>query len=153
MHPEIFGNRAREMNDPSAAVHNCTNYEAHRCHHKTVLIATIKGNPECRAAAYYELPELPQAIFYAMLLNEAEELGVLHGPRLWLLEVALTELRWGAFESWIWSFDDRVYEARFYPKSSSGEGVRTGRQGETSNGGAVDGAAYEGTASSRTSPK
>jgi len=28
------------------------------------------------AAAYYELPELPQAIFYAMLLNETEKLGV-----------------------------------------------------------------------------
>ncbi|KAJ8442135.1 hypothetical protein Cgig2_011325 [Carnegiea gigantea] len=97
-----------------------------------------------QAAAYYELSELPQAIFYAMLLNEAEELGVLHGPRLRSLEVALTELCWGAFESWIWLFGDRVYEARFRPKSRSGEGVRTGRQGETSNGGAADGGAFSG---------
>ncbi|KAJ8419880.1 hypothetical protein Cgig2_000617 [Carnegiea gigantea] len=57
-----------------------------------------------QAAAYYELPELPQVIFYAMLHNEAEKLGVLHGSRLRSLEVALTELRWGAFESWIWLF-------------------------------------------------
>ncbi|KAJ8452571.1 hypothetical protein Cgig2_004907 [Carnegiea gigantea] len=84
-----------------------------------------------QAAAYYELLELPQAIFYAMLLNEAEKLGVLHGPRLRSLEVALTELRWGVFESWIWLFGGRVYEARFRP-SSSGEGARTGRQGEAS---------------------
>jgi len=98
-----------------------------------------------QAAAYYELPELPQAIFYAMLLNEAEKLGALHGPRLQSLKVALTELRWGALESWIWLFGDRVYEARFHPKSSSEEGVRTGRQGETSSGGVTNGAASEGT--------
>ena len=53
------------------------------------------------AAAHYELPELLQVIFYVILLNEAEKLDVLHGPRLRSLEVALTELRWGVFESWI----------------------------------------------------
>ncbi|KAJ8432369.1 hypothetical protein Cgig2_021903 [Carnegiea gigantea] len=95
------------------------------------------------AAAYYELPELPQAIFYAMLLNEAEKLGVLHGPRLRSLEVAVTELRRGAFESWIWLFGDRVYEARFHLKSSLDEGARAGRQGETSSGGAADDVAPE----------
>ena len=31
-----------------------------------------------QAAEYYELPELPQVIFYAMLLNEAEKLDMLH---------------------------------------------------------------------------
>ncbi|KAJ8421677.1 hypothetical protein Cgig2_004474 [Carnegiea gigantea] len=56
-----------------------------------------------------------------MLLNKAEKLGVLHGPRLRLLEVALTELRWGAFDSWIRLFGDRVYEARFRPKGNSNE--------------------------------
>jgi len=45
-----------------------------------------------QAAAQYELPELPQVIFYAMLLNEAEKLGVLQGLRLRSLEVALTEI-------------------------------------------------------------
>jgi len=34
------------------------------------------------AAENYEHPELPQVIFYAMLLNEAERLGVLHGRAL-----------------------------------------------------------------------
>jgi len=81
-----------------------------------------------QAAKHYKLPELLQAIFYAMLLSEAKKLGVLHGPRLQSLEVALTELRWGAFESWIWLFDDRVYEARFHPKSDLSEGRSSGRE-------------------------
>ncbi|KAJ8437090.1 hypothetical protein Cgig2_016444 [Carnegiea gigantea] len=85
-----------------------------------------------QTAAHYELLELPQATFYAMLLNEAEKLGVLHGPRLWSPEVALTELHWGAFESWIWLFGDRVYEAQFHPKSGWGEAARAGRWGESS---------------------
>ena len=46
-----------------------------------------------QAAKYYRLPELPQVIFYAMLLNEAERLGVLQGHALRSLESALTELR------------------------------------------------------------
>ncbi|KAJ8428641.1 hypothetical protein Cgig2_017140 [Carnegiea gigantea] len=51
------------------------------------------------AAEDYELPELPQVIFYAMLLNEAKRLGVLHGRAPRTLESALTELHWSTFES------------------------------------------------------
>ena len=40
----------------------------------------------------------------------------------------------------------RVYEARFHPKSSSDEGARADRQGETSSGEAADDAASEGAA-------
>ena len=90
-----------------------------------------------QAAEHYELPELPQVIFYAILLNEAEKLGVLHGSRLRSLEVALTELRWGAFESWVWLFADRVHEAWFCSKSGLGEGARAGHQGESSSKGAA----------------
>ncbi|KAJ8443504.1 hypothetical protein Cgig2_016987 [Carnegiea gigantea] len=39
-----------------------------------------------QAAAQFELPKLPQVIFYAMLLNVAKRLGVLHGPRFQSLE-------------------------------------------------------------------
>jgi len=53
------------------------------------------------AVEYYELPELPQVIFYAMLLNEAERLGVVQGRALRFLESALVELHWSTFESWI----------------------------------------------------
>ncbi|KAJ8436722.1 hypothetical protein Cgig2_027393 [Carnegiea gigantea] len=71
-----------------------------------------------------------QTIFYAMLLNEAKKLGVLHGPRLRSLEVALTEL---------------LYEARFRPKSSSEKGARADYQGDSLSGGVVaDDAASEG---------
>ena len=34
------------------------------------------------AVEHFELPELSQVIFYAMLLNEANRLGVLHGKAL-----------------------------------------------------------------------
>ncbi|KAJ8445075.1 hypothetical protein Cgig2_022595 [Carnegiea gigantea] len=72
----------------------------------------------------YELLELPQVIFYAMLLNEARRLGVLHGRALRTLELALTELHWSIFESWVWLYGDRIFEAQFRtkaePKESSG---------------------------------
>ncbi|KAJ8423412.1 LOW QUALITY PROTEIN: hypothetical protein Cgig2_020949 [Carnegiea gigantea] len=89
--------------------------------------------------------DLAMAIFYAMLLNEAEKLGVLHGPRLRLLK--------GAFESWIWLFGDRVYEARFCPKSSSDEGARADRRGKSSSEGVMaDDVAPEGAASPMEKP-
>ncbi|KAJ8424550.1 hypothetical protein Cgig2_011564 [Carnegiea gigantea] len=90
------------------------------------------------AAEYYRLPELSQVIFYAMLLNEAERLGVLQGQRLRSLEVAITELHWSAFESWIWLFSDRVYEAQFSPKGGSRENTGASRQEESSGRGAAD---------------
>ncbi|KAJ8426225.1 hypothetical protein Cgig2_003850 [Carnegiea gigantea] len=51
------------------------------------------------AGEYYELPKLPEVIFYVMLLNEAERIGVMQGQTLRSLESALTELCWSAFES------------------------------------------------------
>ncbi|KAJ8423208.1 hypothetical protein Cgig2_006761 [Carnegiea gigantea] len=80
------------------------------------------------AAKDYELPELPRAIFYAMFLNEAERLGVLHGRALRTLESVLTELRWSTFESWVWLYGDRIFETRFRtrvaPEESSGAGLQ-----------------------------
>ena len=63
------------------------------------------------AARRFELPELPQVIFYAMLLNEAERLGVLYGQMLRVMESALTELHWSTFESWVWLNIDQIFEA------------------------------------------
>ncbi|KAJ8423630.1 hypothetical protein Cgig2_028489 [Carnegiea gigantea] len=94
-----------------------------QCQHETAAISTTRGNPQYRAfptslfvaeqaAEYYELPKLPQVIFYVIFSTRPRSL------------VALTELRWGAFESWIWLFGDRVYEAQFHPKSGSGKGMR-----------------------------
>ncbi|KAJ8429990.1 hypothetical protein Cgig2_033915 [Carnegiea gigantea] len=51
------------------------------------------------AAADFELPEMVQATFYAMLLNEAIELGVVHGFIAEGLRSALVGLRWSSFEA------------------------------------------------------
>ncbi|KAJ8423668.1 hypothetical protein Cgig2_009289 [Carnegiea gigantea] len=119
------------MDGPGATVHKCTSYEAYTVFPPSPLRKDLRSlyldfdlATAEQATAHYELPELPQAIFYMMLLNEAEKLGLLHRSRLRSLEVAVTELRWGAFESWIWLFGDRVYEAQFRPRSSSDEGAR-----------------------------
>ena len=69
------------------------------------------------AAGCFGLLELPHVIFYAMLLNEAERLGVLHGRTLRAMESALTELRWSTFDSWVWLNGDRIIEARFRVKA------------------------------------
>ena len=61
----------------------------------------------------FELPELPQVIFYATLLNKAERLGVLPGRTLCIMESGLIELRWSTFEVWVWQNGDRILEARF----------------------------------------
>ncbi|KAJ8435910.1 LOW QUALITY PROTEIN: hypothetical protein Cgig2_010029 [Carnegiea gigantea] len=73
------------------------------------------------AAWCFELPELPQAIFYAMLLNEAGRLGVLYGQMLHVIELTLTKLRWSTFESWVWLNGDRIFEARFWVKAEQKE--------------------------------
>ncbi|KAJ8446511.1 hypothetical protein Cgig2_027473 [Carnegiea gigantea] len=84
------------------------------------------------AAEYYELPELPQVIFYAMLLDETERLGVVQGRALRSLESALVELRWSTFESWVWLYSDRIFEAQFRLMAGSGESSRVRRPGEGS---------------------
>ncbi|KAJ8449213.1 hypothetical protein Cgig2_021677 [Carnegiea gigantea] len=68
------------------------------------------------AAQRFELPELPRVIFYAMLLNEAERLGVLHRRMLRIMESALTELNWGTFENEV-----RIFEAQFREKAEHEE--------------------------------
>jgi len=72
------------------------------------------------ADEYYELPELPQVIIYAMLLNEAERLGVLQGQALRSLELALIKLHWSTFESWVWLYGDRIFEADSAQRSDQG---------------------------------
>ncbi|KAJ8424732.1 hypothetical protein Cgig2_010032 [Carnegiea gigantea] len=53
------------------------------------------------AVGHFTLPELAHVIFYAMILNEAMRLGVLHRRTLREMESALTKLRWSTFESWV----------------------------------------------------
>ncbi|KAJ8429187.1 hypothetical protein Cgig2_028760 [Carnegiea gigantea] len=73
------------------------------------------------AAQRFKLPELSQVIFYAMLLNEAERLGVLYEQMPLVMELALTELRWSTFESCVWLNRDRIFEARFQAKAEQKE--------------------------------
>ncbi|KAJ8438935.1 hypothetical protein Cgig2_012830 [Carnegiea gigantea] len=100
------------------------------------------------AAEDYELPELPQAIFYTMLLNEAERLGVLNRRALRMLELALTEFHWSTFESWVWLYGDQIFEVRFRTKAAPEESSGAGLQEEGSEvepegeGSANEGAAY-----------
>ncbi|KAJ8441378.1 hypothetical protein Cgig2_009086 [Carnegiea gigantea] len=84
------------------------------------------------AAEHFELPELPQVIFYAMLLSEAKGLGVLHGRVLRTLESALIELRWNTFESWVWLYSDRIFEVRFQTKAELEQSSGAGQQEEDS---------------------
>ncbi|KAJ8435866.1 hypothetical protein Cgig2_028574 [Carnegiea gigantea] len=64
------------------------------------------------AARCFKFPELPQVIFYAMLLSKAKRLRVLHRWTLYIMESALIVFRWGTCESWVWLNGDRILEAR-----------------------------------------
>ncbi|KAJ8426452.1 hypothetical protein Cgig2_031101 [Carnegiea gigantea] len=54
-----------------------------------------------RAALDFELPEMVQATFYAMLLNDAVELGIVSGFLTDDLKSSLEGLRWTSFEAWL----------------------------------------------------
>ncbi|KAJ8428792.1 hypothetical protein Cgig2_009977 [Carnegiea gigantea] len=60
----------------------------------------------------FELPEMVQATFYAMLLNEAAELGVVHGFMAEGLKAALGRLRWSSFEAWMSRVNHEQREAQ-----------------------------------------
>ena len=65
------------------------------------------------AAGSFELAELPQVIFYAILLNKGERLAILHERMLRQMESALTELPWSTFDSWVWLYGDQIFETQF----------------------------------------
>ncbi|KAJ8438780.1 hypothetical protein Cgig2_009898 [Carnegiea gigantea] len=57
-------------------------------------------------------------------------MGVLHGRMLREMESALTELRWSTFESWVWLYGNRIFEARFWAKAEPKEDSSRARQQE-----------------------
>ncbi|KAJ8425728.1 hypothetical protein Cgig2_001027 [Carnegiea gigantea] len=57
------------------------------------------------AAADFELPEIVQVTFYAMLLNEVVELGVAYDFTAKSLKSSLVGLRWSTFEVWMGCVD------------------------------------------------
>ncbi|KAJ8438046.1 hypothetical protein Cgig2_014175 [Carnegiea gigantea] len=84
------------------------------------------------AAEDYEIPALSQVIFYAILQNEAERLGVLHRRALRTLKSVLTKLRWNTFKSWVWLYGDCIFEAWFRMRAAPEEGSGAGQQGKGS---------------------
>ncbi|KAJ8434807.1 hypothetical protein Cgig2_033529 [Carnegiea gigantea] len=64
------------------------------------------------AAVDFELPEMVKVTFYAMLLNEAVELGVVHGFIVEGLKSALVGLRWLSFKVWMSCVDHVLREAQ-----------------------------------------
>ncbi|KAJ8420765.1 hypothetical protein Cgig2_030941 [Carnegiea gigantea] len=65
-------------------------------------------------ATDFELPEMVQATFYAMLWNEAVELGVASGFMAEGLKSALVGLRWSSFEVWMNCVDHELREAQLW---------------------------------------
>ncbi|KAJ8434208.1 hypothetical protein Cgig2_015697 [Carnegiea gigantea] len=69
--------------------------------------------PEAKgAAADFELPEMVQVTFYAMLLNEAVELDVVRGFMVEGLKSTLVRLRWSSFEAWMSRVNHELREAQ-----------------------------------------
>ena len=59
-----------------------------------------------QAAAELGLPELVQATFYAMLLNDVVEFGAAHEFTGDEMKSVLMDLKWSSFEKWIYCMDD-----------------------------------------------
>jgi len=83
--------------------------------------------------AELELPEIVQATFYAMLLNEMFELGVVHEYMAEKMKSLLGGLRWSTFELWMRIIDEVIRGAQFHhqPDEMDIKGARDG-QGEGS---------------------
>ncbi|KAJ8449176.1 hypothetical protein Cgig2_027178 [Carnegiea gigantea] len=73
-----------------------------------------------------------------MLLNKAKTLRVLYGRALRMLELAHTELHWITFESWVWLYGDRIFEAPV-PDEGGTKGRLRGRSTGTRLGGRAEG--------------
>ena len=54
------------------------------------------------------IPEMIQAILYAIVLNEAAELGLSSRIAMDCMMSALWELKWTVIESWLWGIDERL---------------------------------------------
>jgi len=62
--------------------------------------------------ADFKLPEMVRVTFYAMLLNEAVELGVVRGFMADGLKSSLVGLRWRCFEALMSCTDHELREAQ-----------------------------------------
>ena len=58
------------------------------------------------------IPEMVQAIFYAMVINDAVELRLMSREIRGSLMLDLQELRWDTIEAWLLSIKERLKEAQ-----------------------------------------
>ena len=80
----------------------------------------------------YEVPELPQVVFMEMLLNDAITLGVLSGWMILMIESAVKELRWNAFQVWPGCNRGKIMEGRRQEEyNASDEEVSSGSDDQT----------------------
>ncbi|KAJ8420506.1 hypothetical protein Cgig2_015270 [Carnegiea gigantea] len=89
------------------------------------------------AAADFELPEIVQATFYAMLLNEAVELGVVYDFTVESMKPSLIGLRWLTFKVWMGCVDHVLRAAQLQRPADEVDvhGSLNGREeGSRSNG-------------------
>ncbi|KAJ8423386.1 hypothetical protein Cgig2_000556 [Carnegiea gigantea] len=87
-----------------------------------------------RAAVDFELPEIVQATFYAMLLNEAVELGVVLGFMAKSLKSFLVGLSWSCFEARMGRTDHELREAQLRQRTATME-VRSPLDGQEESSG------------------
>lgn len=64
------------------------------------------------AVAEFGIPELVQATFYAMLLNDAVEFGTAHEFTGDEMKSVLMDLKWSSFEKWVYCMDDILRAAQ-----------------------------------------
>ncbi|KAJ8424430.1 hypothetical protein Cgig2_010659 [Carnegiea gigantea] len=88
------------------------------------------------AAAEFELPEIVQATFYTMLLNEAFELGVAHEYMAESMKSPLVGLRWSTFEVCLDCMDYVIRGAQLYRPANELE-VEGARDGQEEGSGSV----------------
>ncbi|KAJ8420400.1 hypothetical protein Cgig2_028072 [Carnegiea gigantea] len=83
-----------------------------------------------RAALDFELSKMVQAIFYAMLLNDAIELGIVSGFLASDLRSSLEGLRWTSFEAWLSRTSRDLREAQLRQRNMPSEACGTEQAAE-----------------------
>ncbi|KAJ8441272.1 hypothetical protein Cgig2_013687 [Carnegiea gigantea] len=81
------------------------------------------------AAADFELPEIVQATFYTILLNEAIELGMAYDFMTESIKSSLVGLRWSTFEVWIGCVNHRPTDEVEVRRSRDGQEEGSGLHG------------------------
>ncbi|KAJ8452457.1 hypothetical protein Cgig2_000046 [Carnegiea gigantea] len=72
-------------------------------------IRSYCGDTVCHAA---HIPEMVQAIFYAIVINDATELRLLSRETIESLMLDLQELRWDIVKAWLLSIEERLKDSQ-----------------------------------------